>query len=261
MTDVGQVAQFALNGVVIGGVFALAAVGLSLVYGILKLSNFAHGDLLTLGAYLAYLFAVQLPLATTRFAAYVAAALVAAVALVLLRRRAVSAREFVVLACIAVATVGSAFARDRLLVAFVLSSLLLAPLAMSLDLLLWRPLRRRSASVVTLLIVSIGVALVLRNGVQLVWGSSFRDYARPLEPAENYFGLLITRPQLVTLAVALVTSLVLHAFLRRTRTGKAMRALADNRDLARACGIDVLPQHALWPGAHRFDVIFTDPTT
>ena len=71
-----EVAQTAVNGLSLGSVYALGAVGLTLVYGILKLVNFAHGDFLTFGAYMAYLVNVTwgLPLAAAVFAAMLATA-------------------------------------------------------------------------------------------------------------------------------------------------------------------------------------------
>ncbi|MCA1813289.1 MAG: branched-chain amino acid ABC transporter permease, partial [Halobacteriales archaeon] len=57
-----ELAQYLLNGLAFGSILALAAVGLTLVYGVLGLANFAHGDLVTLGAYGVFLFAVLTPL-------------------------------------------------------------------------------------------------------------------------------------------------------------------------------------------------------
>lgn len=179
--------QLIANGVVIGSVIAVAAVGLALVFGILKLINFAHGDFLTLGAFAAVVgTGLGLPL------------LVAAVPAVL---------------------VGAAFAG-------------------SLEKVLWGPLRDRGASTVNLLIVSIGLALVLRYTIFWVFGEGVRRYGPVSQRID--FGPFALTPQDVTIIVGSALALVAVALmLQFTRIGKAMRALSDNRDLAEASGINV----------------------
>ncbi len=179
--------QLIANGIVIGSVIAVAAVGLTLVFGILRLINFAHGDFLTLGAFIAVVgTGAGLPL-------YVAA---------------IPAIAF-----------GAAFAGG-------------------LEKILWGPMRRRGASTVNLLIISIGLALVLRYTIFWVFGEGVSRYG-PISQRID-FGLFALTPQDVIIVFGSAAALLAVALmLQKTRIGKAMRALSDNRDLAEASGIDV----------------------
>lgn len=179
--------QLIANGVVIGSVIAVAAVGLTLVFGILRLINFAHGDFLTLGAFIAVVgTGAGLPL-------YVAA---------------IPAIAF-----------GAAFAGG-------------------LEKVLWGPMRRRGASTVNLLIISIGLALVLRYTIFWIFGEGVRRYGPVTQRID--FGPFSLTPQDVVIIIGSAAALVgVALMLQKTRIGKAMRALSDNRDLAKASGIDV----------------------
>ncbi|HSI98372.1 MAG TPA: branched-chain amino acid ABC transporter permease, partial [Gaiellaceae bacterium] len=183
-----ELAQLVTNGLVTGSIIAIAAIGLSLVYGILKIVNFAHGDYLTLGAFFA--FAVNV----TWGAGMVVAVLsgIAAVAL----------------------------------------------LAIVLEVGLWRPLRRRGSGLIGLFIVSIGLALVLRNVILLVWGARPRRYDVDVFQVYELGPIRLSLSQIVVIAVASTTIALVGLMLARTRLGKAMRALADSRQLAAATGID-----------------------
>lgn len=181
--------QTTINGLVTGTYFALGAVGLSLVFGVLRLVNFAHGDMLTFGAYVALLFNVNLGLS------------------------------------IVLAVVGG-----------VIATALLAAL---LEVILWRPMRARGAGGLQLLLIAIGLAFVIRNGIQLVAG------ADPLELGVNVTsaiglpsGWRIGTVELVVVVVGVVVLLTVATFLRFSRIGKEMRALSDNPNLAEVAGID-----------------------
>ncbi|BBL80779.1 branched-chain amino acid ABC transporter permease [Rubrobacter xylanophilus] len=179
--------QLIANGVVIGSVIAVAAVGLTLVFGVLRLINFAHGDFLTLGAF--------------------------------------------------VAVVGTGFGLP-LYVAAIPALLVGAAFAGGLEKVLWGPLRRRGASTVNLLIISIGLALVVRYTIFWIFGSGVYRYGPVSQRID--FGLFALTPQDVVIIVGSAAALVgVALMLQKTRIGKAMRALSDNRDLAEASGIDV----------------------
>lgn len=244
MVEASAVLQYALNGVVFGAIVALAAVGLTLVYGILGLPNFAHGELLTLGAYGAFAATV---LAPPGVASQLALALAVVLALAGLAGPRVRWRGAPLLeasegraplaagvALAALALVGGGF-----VLAVGLAAVATAGLAAGMDLAVWAPLRRRRATTVTLVIVSIGVAFLLRNALTLQFGGDYLNYERPLELPHRIGDLTITADQIFTLGVALAMVLGVHAFLAWSRTGKALRALADNRDLARLSGVDV----------------------
>lgn len=132
-------------------------------------------------------------------------------------------------------------AGDRLLLAVALSVLVAAAFAIALELGVWRPMRRQEAGLLTLLIISIGLALALRSTIQLRFGSEFRDFPGPVYRARPILGTAVTATpnQLLVVAVSLLAIGGVHVLLRYTRIGKAMRALSDDVDLARVTGIDV----------------------
>nr|MBO2507982.1 branched-chain amino acid ABC transporter permease [Bacillota bacterium] len=185
------VLQYVANGIVVGAIIAVAAIGLTLVYSILRLTNFAHGDFVTLGAYTA-LF-INLGLGWRPAAA--------------------------------------------LPVAFVVG----AALAILLELLVWRKMRQMRASMVALIVASIGVALALRNLLVFFYGPSPQNFQQPVQRATPFLGLPVTMTadQQFALVASVVLVLAVHALLRYTTLGKTMRALSDNTDLAWVSGIDV----------------------
>lgn len=183
-----QLAQLFVNGIAVGSIIALAAVGLTLTYGILRLSNFAHGDFMTLGAYLTFL------------------------------ANSTGLNIWLSMVLAAVATV----------VAMVLS-----------EKIIWAPMRSRRATSTTLIIISIGLALFLRNGIILIWGGNNQSYNLPVESAIDILGIKVAFYQLVVVAVTILAILGLHYLLQNTKIGKAMRAVADDIDLARVSGINV----------------------
>ncbi|MEM8605219.1 MAG: branched-chain amino acid ABC transporter permease [Cyanobacteria bacterium P01_H01_bin.121] len=183
-----RLAQLTVNGLALGSIIALAAVGLTLTYGILRLPNFAHGDLVTLGAYLT--------LSANLLGLPIAIALL-------------------------VGALGS--------IVFVLLT----------EKLLWQPMRSQRATMTTLIIISIGLALFLRNGVLFVWGSSNQAYELPVLPALQILCVRIATYRLIVIGLAIAVIVALHYILQNTKIGKAMRAVADDLDLARVTGIDV----------------------
>ncbi|MBD2340404.1 branched-chain amino acid ABC transporter permease [Calothrix sp. FACHB-156] len=189
-----QLAQLIINGIAVGSIIALGAVGLTLTYGILRLSNFAHGDFLTLGAYLT----------------------------LLVNSAGVNIWLSMVLA--AAGTVVMMLISEKLL---------------------WSRMRSLRATSTTLIIISIGLALFLRNGIIFIWGGKNQNYNLPVTPALDVFGLKVPQNQLLVLGLAVLAILALHYLLQNTKVGKAMRAVADDLDLARVSGINV-EQVILW---------------
>ncbi len=181
-----DILQLLVYGVVLGSILTLGAIGVSLIYGILRFAHFAHGDMMTVGAY---------------------AALVA-----------VAAAGLPVYAALPLAMAAA------------------AAVAVAIDRIVYRPLRRTSPMI--LLISSFGMALVLRSAVQLVWGPANRVYVPGIRVPYQVADVRIGVDHLVIVAGAVVLVIALHLFLRRTRTGKAMRAMADNAELARISGVD-----------------------
>jgi neutral amino acid transport system permease protein len=183
-----QLAQLVVNGLAVGSIIALAAIGLTLTYGILRLSNFAHGDFMTLGAYLTLL------VNTAGLNIWLSMLVGAGI------------------------TIGAVLLSEKLI---------------------WSPMRARRASSTPLVIISIGLALFLRNGIILVWGGGNQSYNLPVSEALPIFGLRIAYYDIVVTVLAVVAIAALHYLLQNTRIGKAMRAVADDIDLARVTGINV----------------------
>jgi neutral amino acid transport system permease protein len=183
-----DVAQTGLNGLSLGAIYALGAVGLTLVYGILKLVNFAHGDFLTFGAYMAYLVNVTwgLPLVAAIFWAMV----------------------------------------------------MTAVLGVILERVMWRPMRARRAGLLQLLLMSIGLAFIIRAFVQYVWGTEIRTLEVNVTDTVSFLGLTIGRTELVVIGIGFVVLLGIGLMLRMTLLGKQMRALSDDIELAETTGID-----------------------
>ncbi len=182
------VGQATLYGLVAGSYFALGAVGLTLVYGVLRLVNFAHGDMLTLGAYVAFLLNVALGI------------------------------PFVP------AVLGGIGATAALGVGF--------------EAWLWRPMRRRGANLLQLLLISIGLAFLVRNGIQFFAGGQMRSFDVDIVSSVALLGFRLGRMQLYVILIGLAALIATGLMLRHTTVGKQMRALADDIGLAETAGID-----------------------
>lgn len=183
-----QLAQLFVNGISVGSIIALAAVGLTLTYGILRLSNFAHGDFMTLGAYLTLL----------------------------------------------VNTLGL-----NIWLSMILGAIATVAAVLLSEFLIWSPMRTRRVSSTTLIIISIGLALFIRNSIILFWGGSNQRYDLPVAEAISFLGVRVPYYDLVVTVLAVIAIAGLHYLLQNTRIGKAMRAVADDIDLARVTGINV----------------------
>lgn len=194
------------NGAVLGAIIALGAIGLTLIYGILNFANIAHGDYMTLGAYLT-LFIVSGALAAV----------------------GVEGTGF-----LGVFTFGY-----PVLLALPVAAAAVAAAAIALDALIYRRLRDRGVNAVVLAMASLGVAIALRGLVQIVWSGDAQRLPRESKSVYHLPMDVRIHPDAVfvaVVAVALVTAVYL--ILTRTKMGKAMRATADNPQLARVSGID-----------------------
>lgn len=180
--------QRSVNGLVTGSYLALGAIGLTLVYGILRLTNFAHGDLLTLGAYIALLFNV---------------------------------------------TVGVPF-----VLALIAAVLLSAAFGVFTEFAMWRPMRRKKAGVLQLVLMTIGLAFVIRYMIQIFAGAGQKRLDVNTTDTLEFIGLTIGVFQLIVVVIAFAVLTAVAAMLKYTSLGRQMRALADNFDLAETTGID-----------------------
>lgn len=206
--DTGRrVAQLSVEGIKLGLFLGMAAIGLSLVFGTTGLTNFAHGEMVTWGMLVAYFFNVYGLAGMAGFMTGWPPPFGSGVNLIL---------------------------------AALLAVLLGAAAGWALDRFVFGPIRRRRVSVVSAMIVSIGLSLVIRYIFLFVFGGSprfFRDYTA--QSALQLGIVQITPKDLVATAAAVLILVGVGIFLETTRIGKAMRAVSDNRDLAESSGIDV----------------------
>lgn len=187
----GRFLQLVVEGLKYGTIIAITSVGLSLVFGTTGLINFAHGELVALGAIAAYFFsagAFNLPLVVAT-----------------------------VLAVVVGAGAGAGLERG-----------------------LWRPLRLRGTGLIQMFIISIGVSLFLRHLLLVLFSGRRQQYDQYALQSEIDLGPVSITPRDLTVTVIAILVIVgVGLMLQRTRIGKAMRAVSDNRDLAESSGIDV----------------------
>jgi branched-chain amino acid transport system permease protein len=185
-----DVIQHVLNGLVMGAVVALPALGLTLIFSVLGFVNFSIAAQMTVGAYGGWLVNSHLhwPLLPALAAAFIIAGVIGVIG-------------------------------DRLALV---------------------PMRRRSTAHTSLMvaIVSIALNLALENALRFGFGSDLLSYDLPIARDVRFGGIRVGPQQINNLGIALVIAVALAAFFSATRWGKAMRAVADNPDLARLKGID-----------------------
>ena len=203
-----RVVQLTVAGLIFGLVIAVSSVGLSLIFGTTRMINFAHGDMVTFGAFMAMMFSSM-----TLFS---------------------SLHDSVA----GIPVLG--FLLNPLVVGLLLAVVLGGALGMALERFLWRPLRRRHVALIQMFIVTIGVSLILRHVLLVLFGARREKYEQfriqqPLELGP----ISITPRDLGIMLVAVVVLVLVASMLQFTRIGKAMRAVSDNRDLAESSGIDV----------------------
>jgi neutral amino acid transport system permease protein len=105
---------------------------------------------------------------------------------------------------------------------------------------LFKPLRRRGTGLIALLVISIGLSLLLRNIILYIFGGRTRPYADYAAQRAVTIGPISIAPkEIAIMLISIAVIIMVGLLLQRTKIGKAMRAVADNRDLAESCGIDV----------------------
>jgi branched-subunit amino acid ABC-type transport system permease component len=110
-------------------------------------------------------------------------------------------------------------------------------LSVLLNLVVYAPFQRRGSSPITIVIVSLGMALIIEFGIQAFVGGVDVSYTMGQGATIKAGGLILTTVQLVIIAISVAVMIAVHGLLRYTKLGKAMRATAANRSLARNCGI------------------------
>lgn len=190
--------QQLINGLTLGSVYALIALGYSMVYGILELINFAHGEIYMLGAYLGIIFLAFFT--TTGVTAY-----------------------------------SLPFA---LLLTTVLSVIVCSCYGFTIEKIAYRPLR--NAPRLSPLISAIGVSIFLQNYVMLTQGATDKVFPHIFGVAGfSVFSVRITFLQLTIIATSVFLMVSLRFFVRKTRIGTAMRAVAQDKTMAALLGINI----------------------
>ncbi len=186
-------------GIAQGSIYALIALGYTMVYGVLRMINFAHGEVFTAGAFGSYFLAR-------------------------------------VLAEHGVMDSDPALAIGILLIAAMAVSI---GVALLLERVAYRPLR--NAPRLVPLITAIGASLFLQNTYRGFFGAEARGYATPasLSGTWTIFGVPVLKTQAIVLVVTVIAIVTLQRFVSRTKTGKSMRAVAEDKEIASLMGINV----------------------
>ena len=174
--------------------------GLTLSYGVLKFANFGHGDLMTLGMFLAFFIVGDLDWRGDN--------------------------------------VGPFSFGWGLFPAMVFAMAGVAAIAIAVDRAVYRPLRHRGSGIITMAVASLGIGLMVRALIQIVWGPGNVRYAQGLNPAKTIFDLKIRPDQIFIILLTIVVTVLVYLLLYHTTLGKAMRATADNASLADVSGIN-----------------------
>lgn len=183
-----------ISGISLGSIYAIIALGYTMVYGIAKMLNFAHGDVIMVGAYVCFF-------STMRFGMHP-------------------------------------------LVGVLLSMVVCTVLGIVIERLAYKPLRQASALAV--LITAIGMSYFLQNAAQLLWTSSPKVFQSVVGKINGKTGislfdgaLSISYVTIVTIVVCIVIMVALVLFVNKTKTGKAMRAVSEDKGAAQLMGINV----------------------
>ena len=185
-----QFLSYLLNGISLGSVYAIIALGYSMVYGIAKMLNFAHGDVIMIGAYMSFC-AIQ-------------------------------------------------YWNLPPILAILLALVVCTVLGIVIERMAYKPLRK--ATSLSVLITAIGVSWFLQNIALLIWGANPKSYQSLVGfSALTLFDgqLHITGESIVTIAANIIIMIALTLFTGKTKMGKAMRAVSEDKGAAELMGINV----------------------
>ncbi len=182
--------QTLINGITVGSIYALIAIGYSMVFSILRVINFAHGSFYMVGA---------------------VAALTANI------------------------TMGVPF-----WIAIIIGLLIAAATGIFVEQTSIRPLRKRGAPRIAFLLSTLGMQLIIDNAIRIIWGARTRPFPSPIPNRSfSFFNYRISLYEIIILLITFILLIVLELFLKKTRTGKAIRATAQNPVAAGLMGIEV----------------------
>jgi branched-chain amino acid transport system permease protein len=180
--------QQLINGLNVGSIYALIAIGYTMVYGIIKLINFAHGEIMMFGAYFAFIAATSYNMPVWAI--------------------------------------------------FLTSMIIMAILGVAIEFIAYRPLR--NAPRLSALITAIGVSIFLQNLALLIFKADPKVMPK-LFPEKIFYlgGIEISSTTLITVGLAIVFMILLDLYIRKTKQGRAMRAVSEDKDAAILMGINV----------------------
>ena len=179
-----------INGISLGSVYAIIALGYTMVYGIAKMLNFAHGDVIMIGAYVSYCATTYMGL--------------------------------------------------NPILSVVIAMVVCTALGILIEGLAYKPLRKAPALAV--LITAIGVSYFLQNSALLIWGSAPKNFSSIVKfDSVSLAGgkLIITSESIVTVIACIVIMIALTLFIKKSKMGKAMRAVSEDKGAAELMGINV----------------------
>jgi len=182
--------SYLVSGISLGSIYALIALGYTMVYGIAKMLNFAHGDVIMVGAFVIF-------------------------------------------------TVSTTWGLPPV-VGVLISIVFCTVFGMLIEKVAYKPLRK--ASSLAVLITAIGVSYLLQNAAQLIFGSSTKTFTSVVHiPAIRLFdgALVISGETIATIMVSVIIMIALTLFINRTKPGRAMLAVAEDRGAAQLMGINV----------------------
>ena len=181
-----------INGLSLGGIYAMIALGYTMVYGIAKMLNFAHGDVIMVGGYSIFVFGAM--------------------------------------------SFGSMPTYVSLLVAVLAAVLICACLGFGIEKIAYKPLR--GASPLAVLITAIGVSSFLKSLAQVLFGSAAKYVTFPDFGVIKLGSIAVNVSTVITLVCTAVVMLVLTLFVKRTKTGRAMLAVSEDREAALLMGVN-----------------------
>ena len=185
-----QFLSYLLNGISLGSVYAIIALGYSMVYGIAKMLNFAHGDFIMIGAYMSF-----------------------------------CATQYWNLPPV---------------VSILLAMVVCTALGITIERFAYKPLRK--ATSLAVLITAIGMSWLLQNTALLIWGANPKSFPSIVNiSALSLFGgqLRVTGETIITIAANIIIMVALTLFTNKTKMGKAMRAVSEDKGAAELMGINV----------------------
>jgi branched-chain amino acid transport system permease protein len=180
--------QLIANGIIAGGIYALIAVGYSLIYTILKFINFAHGEMVMFGAFIGWVFVMQF--------------------------------------------------QQHIIIAALIAMLCCGLMGYIIEKIAYKPLRKKNKLYV--LLTAIAMSFLLQGIAILIFGAKVRTFSTgQIAEGHDILGAIMTNTQLTIIVVSLILLLIITCAIKKTKIGKAIRAVADNQETAQAVGIPV----------------------